>query len=50
MPRTSFDLTNVQWVRINSIDLALNDDNFGANVVLNLRTHLEGLQFVFEYF
>ena len=50
IPRTPFELTNDEWVTINSMDLTSNDGNFSINVYLNLCTHLEGLQSVREYF
>ena len=48
IPRTPFELTNDEWVTINSMDLTSNDDNFGVNIYLNLCSHLEGLQSVRE--
>ena len=48
IPRTPFELTNDEWVTINSMDLTSNDDNFGVNIYLNLCLHLEGLQSVRE--
>ena len=48
VPRTPFELTNDEWVTINSMDLTSNDDNFGVNIYLNLCLHLEGLQSVRE--
>ena len=44
--RTPFELTNDEWVTINSMDLTSNDGNFG----INLSTDLEELQSVREYF
>ena len=49
IPRTPFELTNDEWVTINSMDLTSNDGNFGINIYLNLCAHLEGLQSVREY-
>ena len=37
--RTPFELTNDEWVTINSMGLTSNDGNFGINVYLNLFTH-----------
>ena len=48
IPRTPFELTNDEWVTINSMDLTSNDDNFGVNIYLSLCSHLEGLQSVRE--
>ena len=47
--RTPFELTNDEWVTINSMGLTSNDGNFGINVYLNLFTHWEGLHSVREY-
>ena len=41
IPRTPFELTNDEWVTINSMDLTSNDGNFGINIYLNLCAHLE---------
>ena len=49
IPRTSFELTNDEWVTINSMDLTANDGNFGINIYLNLCAHLERLQSVRQY-
>ena len=49
IPRTPFELTNDEWVTINSMDLTSNDGNFRINIYLNLCTYLEGLQSVRKY-
>ena len=49
IPRTPFELTNDEWVTINSMDVTSNDDKFGVDIYLNLYSHLEGLQSVREY-
>ena len=49
IPRSPFELTNDEWVTINSLDLTSNDGNFGRNIYLNLCAHSEGLQAVRKY-
>ena len=49
VPRTPFELTNDEWVTINSMDLTSNGGNFGVNKYLNLCAHMEGLQSLREY-
>ena len=44
IPRTPFELTNDEWLTMNSMDLTSNNDNFGINIYLNLCAHLERLQ------
>ena len=50
LPRTLFELTNDEWVTVNSMDLTSNDGNFVINIYLKLCTYLEGLHSVREYF
>ena len=49
VPRTTFELTNDEWVTINSMDLTSNGGNFGVNKYLNLCAHMEGLQSLRKY-
>ena len=49
IPRTPFELTNDEWVMIDSMDLTSNDANFGVKIYLNFCAHLERRQSVREY-
>ena len=49
IPRTPFELTNDEWVMIDSMDLTSNDGNFGVKIYLNFCAYLERLQSVREY-
>ena len=48
IPRTPFELTNDEWVMIDSMDLTSNDGNFGVKIYLNFCAYLERLQSVRE--